>query len=96
MHLDAIMIDSVDNVATAIRQLEKGTEVTCTVGTSSIKTVLLDLIPCGHKFAVKEIEPGCPVIKYGETIGLSTSKILAGAHVHVHNVEGQKGRGDKN
>jgi altronate dehydratase small subunit len=35
------------------------------------------------------------VIKYGETIGLATSDISPGEHVHVHNVEGQRGRGDR-
>ena len=35
------------------------------------------------------------MIKYGETVGLATEDIGAGQHVHVHNVEGIKGRGDK-
>jgi altronate dehydratase small subunit len=35
------------------------------------------------------------VRKYAEVIGLATEKIARGQHVHVHNVEGLKGRGDQ-
>jgi len=38
---------------------------------------------------------GTPLIKYGETIGSATEYIKQGDHVHVHNVEGLRGRGDR-
>ena len=60
-----------------------------------VDVVLSQNIPFGHKFSLKDIEQGGVVIKYGETIGLATKKIRQGEHVHVHNVESQKGRGDK-
>jgi altronate dehydratase small subunit len=34
------------------------------------------------------------VRKYGEDIGLATVKINPGDHVHTHNIESQRGRGD--
>ena len=43
---------------------------------------------------MKDIKKGTPIIKYGETIGLATEDIKEGDHVHVHNVEGLRGRGD--
>jgi altronate dehydratase small subunit len=52
-------------------------------------------IPFGHKFSTKDIQKGEPVIKYGEIIGKAITNISKGGHVHVHNVEGLKGRGDK-
>jgi altronate dehydratase small subunit len=55
----------------------------------------LQPIPFGHKIALVDIEADQPVIKYGEVIGLATEKIARGQHVHVHNVEGLKGRGDQ-
>jgi hypothetical protein len=39
---------------------------------SSAVITLLNDIHFGHKFALKDIMKGTPVIKYGETIGLAT------------------------
>ncbi|VFS54652.1 Uncharacterised protein [Leminorella grimontii] len=36
------------------------------------------------------------VYKYGESIGRATQAIELGEHVHVHNVESERGRGDWN
>lgn len=90
-----IVIDARDNVATAVRELPVG-EVLCieTPFCAGVLT-LIDPIPFGHKFALRLIAAGRPVIKYGETTGLTTDDIQPGRHVHVHNVEGIKGRGDK-
>jgi (2R)-sulfolactate sulfo-lyase subunit alpha len=49
-----------------------------------------DDIPLGHKIAVAPLETGDKIIEYGEEIGVATSKIDAGAHVHVHNLKGQR------
>lgn len=49
----------------------------------------------GHKFAIKDIKKGEHVIKYSESIGTATKDISIGEHVHVHNVESDRGRGDK-
>ncbi len=95
MPLSAIIIDNRDNVATAIRQLEPGEQTVLSVESNTISTQILQTIPSGHKFAIRDIPAGNPVIKYGEVIGLATVNILAGQHVHVHNVEGVRGRGDK-
>lgn len=42
-------------------------------------------IPFGHKVALRPIQAGQPVVKYGVTIGTATQDIETGAHVHVHN-----------
>lgn len=82
----AITIDEKDNVATALRPLRQGESI-------GNVTIIQD-IPTGHKYALMDIELSQPVIKYGETIGMATANILAGEHVHIHNVEGSRGRGD--
>ena len=46
-----------------------------------------DGIPAGHKIAVRDIEQGAPVRKYGQVIGFASRKIAKGEHVHVHNLE---------
>jgi len=91
----AILIDQKDNVATALCQLEKGDSVQAGIEGYTVNTILSQDIPLGHKFALKDIQRGEAVVKYGETIGLATKQIRQGRHVHIHNVESQKGRGDK-
>ncbi len=91
----AILVDPKDNVATALRQLEPGDALQVGTGDNTVDITLLQAVPFGHKFALKDTGPGGPVVKYGEIIGLATKKIRKGEHVHVHNVEGLRGRGDK-
>jgi altronate dehydratase small subunit len=40
------------------------------------------------------IGKGDDVVKYGEIIGRATADIAKGEHVHVHNIESLRGRGD--
>ncbi len=73
-----IKINPKDNVAVALEDLHKG-EV-------CLNTTLTEDVPCGHKFALKDIAQGCDVVKYGNSIGYATKGILAGQHVHCHNL----------
>ena len=41
----------------------------------------------GHKYALCDIKKGENIIKYGNPIGHATEDILAGAHVHTHNMK---------
>jgi altronate dehydratase small subunit len=91
----AILIDKKDNVATALRQMGKGDSISVAIHDRSVSVVLLQDIPLGHKFALIDIQQGDAIIKYGEVIGLATKPIRQGEHVHIHNVESQRGRGDK-
>jgi altronate dehydratase small subunit len=95
MQEKAILVDEKDNVATALCQLGKGDSIPVGVEGRNVSIVLSQDIPFGHKFALTDIQQGEAVIKYGEAIGLATKPIRRGEHVHVHNVESQKGRGDK-
>ena len=89
----AIVINEKDNVATALKGLSAGTEVSVEFQGRIEKITLLSDIPTGHKFALKDMGQGEAVIKYGEPIGQSTARITRGEHVHVHNVVSQP-RGD--
>lgn len=86
-----IVLDSRDNVATAIEDIGKGDEVQ--LANARLKAV--EAIPFGHKIALSAIPHGKTIVKYGESIGLAEGDIAAGAYVHVHNVDSQRGRGDK-
>jgi altronate dehydratase small subunit len=94
MIFHALVLDKKDNVATAIRQLENGNSVSVKIEDSIAEIVVLQSIPFGHKFALRDIQKGERIIKYGEIIGQATIEIRKGEHVHIHNVEGLKGRGD--
>jgi altronate dehydratase small subunit len=90
--MKAIVIDEKDNVATALESLQAGTTVLVKVHGQAEKVKLFVPIPMGHKFALREIETGKEIFKYGEPIGRATSTIDRGKHVHVHNVVGHRGR----
>ena len=51
-------------------------------------------IPFGHKLALRHIGSGEEILKYGTVIGRATQDIQPGEHVHVHNVQSMRGRGD--
>ena len=82
-------------MATALCQLDQGSSIGVEIEGDAIIVMLSQAIPFGHKFALKDIEMGEPIIKYGEVIGLATRKIMKGEHIHVHNVDGLRGRGDR-
>lgn len=90
----AVVVHTEDNVATAVQNLSKGQEVRVDVDGNEMQVKLIDDIPFGHKFALKDIEAEMDVIKYGEVIGRATRFIKTGEHVHVHNIESLRGRGD--
>ena len=43
-------------------------------------------IPIGHKLAIKPLESGATVIKYGVDIGKTIAPIQVGEHTHVQNL----------
>ena len=43
-------------------------------------------IPRGHKVAVVDMPVGTVALKYGQPIGIVSSPIRAGDHVHLHNL----------
>lgn len=88
-----MILNEKDNVAVALEALEAGALLA--VPSRSGEMPLKDAIPIGHKVALDEMEPGQAVRKYGEVIGLATRPICPGEHVHDHNVESQRGRGDR-
>jgi len=44
-------------------------------------------IPIGHKVALKDMQPGDTVWKYGIDMGKVVAPIQAGEHAHVHNIK---------
>jgi altronate dehydratase len=75
-----IRLHSGDNVMIALADLAPGTVL------PEIASPLVDPVKRGHKIAAAAIEAGQPVMRYGQTIGLASADIPAGAHVHTHNL----------
>lgn len=88
-----VIINSEDNVATALRNLEAGKEII--LEGEQVKIVLREAVEAGHKFSLADLSPGDEVVKYGAVIGIASCPISVGCHVHLQNVESNRGRGDK-
>ena len=71
-----------DTVAVAVSALASGTHVTI----DDLSITLAEPIAQGHKFSLKAIRAGEPVIKYGAPIGEAKSDIAIGMHVHDTNI----------
>lgn len=72
-----------DNIAVAARGVPAGTTATFDGGASVTTAEPIDM---GHKVALRPIEAGQPIRKFGQTIGYATETIAPGRWVHVHNV----------
>ncbi|MGE5256183.1 MAG: UxaA family hydrolase [Hyphomicrobiales bacterium] len=94
MRRDAIVIKKQDNVATAIRDIAAGKTAMVGVEDEGMIIRVGQDIPFGHKLALRHIHTGEDILKYGTVIGRATSDIQPGDHVHVHNVESTRARGD--
>ena len=77
------LLSAGDNVAVALVPIQKGD----IVENSGKKIEAMNDIDFGHKIALRDIKKDDNVIKYGEIIGVAKENIMAGSHVHVHNVK---------
>ena len=90
MSRKTILLHPTDNVATALTGLQKGEEVTAVLNEISADVVLREDIAFGHKYALRDIDKGEEVIKYGMSIGKALNDIRAGEWVHVHNCRSER------
>lgn len=67
-----------DDVAIALEPVPEGV--------SAGRTVARADIPRGHKIALRPLPAGTLVHKYGHVIGMASTPIQAGDHVHTHNL----------
>lgn len=77
-----------DDVAMALEQLSAGASVPVeTAGGAVDHVALVEDIPLGHKFALRDLRAGERVIKYNMEIGTALKDIARGAWVGEHNLE---------
>jgi altronate hydrolase len=78
----AVHLRPEDNIAVAVRNLPPGLAVQYNGRTFTLS----QRIGLGHKIALRDINKGEAIYKYGQIIGFAREDIPAGSHVHVHNV----------
>jgi len=79
---DVVFLHPSDNVCVAARGLAAGTEISVDDHT----IVLPSPVKLGHKIALRTIPRGERVLKYGQTIGVTTEHLGPGDWVHSHNL----------
>ncbi|MEW9669885.1 UxaA family hydrolase [Ammoniphilus sp. 3BR4] len=90
-----VMMKPQDHVAIALENIPQGSKVTVACQDQTFIVELRDAIDFGHKFAVRPIANGEDIRKYGEVIGVAIKEVGVGEHVHIHNLDGKRGRGDR-
>lgn len=93
MSVDAIRLDAADEVATALRLLSAGSEITVSGPDGTTRLRVVEDIPAFHKVALDALPAGTRVKKYGAVIGALATPVAAGGLVHVHNLKSLRARG---
>ena len=73
-----LLLNSADNVAVALSNLDAGTDTPQGVRTTK-------RVPRGHKFTVRVVRAGEAIVKFGQIIGFAKTELPAGEWVHEHN-----------
>lgn len=82
MSKDALQLNPNDTVAVALHDLDAGAIVQ--VGDTTV--TLREPIPRGHKIALRAVQVGENVLKYGYPIGHATTDVPVGGWIHTHNL----------
>lgn len=79
-----LQLHAEDNVAVALEDIAQGQIAVIGTG-QSVSHVANEAIVRGHKVALRLINSGDVVLKYGVPIGFAREPIAAGDWVHTHN-----------
>jgi altronate hydrolase len=77
-----ILLHPADSVAIARVPVPAGTMLNISGQTVTARAA----IPAGHKIAIRTLNSGDPLYRFGNIIGFATAAIQIGDHVHVHNL----------
>jgi altronate dehydratase small subunit len=87
----AMVLHDDDDVAVLLEASGQDAVVTVSKGGQMISLRIREPLPLGHKIALRDLPAGHHVRKYGEVIGALRSPVMAGDHVHVHNLASLRG-----
>ena len=89
MDVNALLMEDKDNVVTCVKEITAGEEIVYRTGKITCSLKAQQMIPACHKVALKTMEKGSDVIKYGELIGRTDTLIQRGElvnHENIHSV----------
>ena len=90
-----VVDEAKDNVATILsNDIKKGMTIPVYFDNQEQQITVDADIAHGHKVAIRPIQKGETIWKYGLSIGQAMVDIKVGEHVHLHNIEPVRGRGD--
>ena len=81
-----LFLNPLDNIAVCLTDISAGG----VISQDGREITAIERIPRGHKISTRDISKGEGVIKYGERMGHAVLDIPMGAHVHTHNVLGDR------
>ncbi|MGP4040838.1 UxaA family hydrolase [Gracilibacillus sp. D59] len=91
---NALIMSDEDNVATAVKDLSVGDLAKIHYKNIDQVIKVKDNIQFGHKLALCNVEKNREIKKYGEPIGIAITNIRKGEHVHIHNIDSIRGKGE--
>jgi altronate dehydratase large subunit len=86
MEINALLMNQADNVVTCVKEVVQGEQVVYRKGEEICSMLAREDIPYCHKIALNDLQEGEDVIKYGELIGRTSSKIEKGHRVYDENI----------
>ncbi|KFI52682.1 UxaA family hydrolase [Bifidobacterium biavatii] len=87
--MDVIRLDEHDTVVVAARDIAAGERVS--IPGADVPITLRENVSRGHKIAIRRMETGDPIVKYGYPIGHAKATIEPGDWVHTHNCQSNLG-----
>ena len=81
--MDTVHLSPADNIVVLARSVNSGECIRIAEGT----VVINQAISLGHKLALRQIQAGEKILKYGAPIGSALTSIAPGEHVHLHNMK---------
>lgn len=88
LHEVAVLLHPQDDVAIVRTPLSRGVilDLSSEIAHAANQVEVVQRVQSGHKVAIRNVAQGQPVRRYGSIIGFATQPILAGSHVHSHNL----------
>jgi len=84
---DAVVLNPIDELATALCHLKVGDVARFQVGDQSCELIMKTDVALCHKFVIRDVVAGEKLRKYGEVIAGALEPSEAGTHAHVHNIK---------
>ncbi|CAK7058843.1 MAG: Galactarate dehydratase (L-threo-forming) [Enterocloster aldenensis] len=84
--INALLMDSKDNVVTCVAPVSKGEQIVYQMNGQVCTLTAEEDIPYCHKAALQDFAQGAEVRKYGELIGHTSASILKGHWVSHENI----------